>query len=147
MTKQASTDLMRAWARIVRVKQTLQAAIELDLKEAGTLPLEWYDALLELERAPGGHLSPRELERQMLIAQYNLSRLVDRLEQKKLVKRIDYPGDKRRQLIEITELGKKQRKEAWPVYAAAVEKQAGGKFKPQELRQLLDLLGRIMPPA
>jgi DNA-binding MarR family transcriptional regulator len=141
----ASADLMKAWARIVRVKQALHAAIEAELKAAGALPLDWYDALLELSRAPGGRLAPRELEGEMLIAQYNLSRLIDRLEEAGLVKRLSHPGDRRRQWVEITEKGRKRREQSWPIYAAAVHKHAGGRLAPAETRQLLELLGRLLP--
>lgn len=141
----ASADLMKAWARIVRVEQALHAAIEAELKTAGALPLDWYDVLLELSRAPDGRLSPRELEGEMLIAQYNLSRLVDRLEDGGLVKRLSHPGDGRRQWVEITEKGRKRRERSWPAYAAAVHKHAGGRLAPAEIRQLIELLGRLLP--
>jgi DNA-binding MarR family transcriptional regulator len=145
MAGRTNQELMRAWARIVRVKQTLEGAIERELKDAGALPLAWYDVLLELERAPEGRLPPRDLEQEILIAQYNLSRLLDRLEREGLVRRRDYPGDARRQLVEITALGRKRRAESWPVYSAAVERHAGQRLSASELRRLLELLGRFLP--
>lgn len=141
----ASAELMKAWARIVRVEQALHAAIEAELKAEGALPLDWYDVLLELSRAPDGRLSPRELESEMLIAQYNLSRLIDRLEDAGLVKRLSHPGDRRRQWVEITDKGRKRREQSWPAYAAAVHKHAGGRLAPAEIRKLLELLGRLLP--
>ncbi len=105
----ASPELMRAWARITKVQQKLRSAIERDLKEADALPLDWYDALLELERAPDGRLSPGALEDNMLIAQYSLSRLIDRLQREGLVRRLPHPEDGRKQLVEITAKGRKQR--------------------------------------
>ena len=140
-------ELMRVWARIVRVKQALEGVIERELKRAGVLPLAWYNVLLELERAPEGRLAPRDLEREILIAQYNLSRLLDRLEREGLVRRKGFPGDARRQLVEITSAGRKRRAETWPVYAAAVESYAGQRLPAGELRLLLDLLGRLLPLA
>ena len=64
--QKASPDLMRAWARLLKVQQRLNAAVERDLKQAGALPLDWYDALLELERAPDGRLTPGELWREII---------------------------------------------------------------------------------
>ena len=55
------------------------AAVEQELKKAGFPPLAWYDALVELSRAPSGEMRPVELEKQMLIPQYSTSRLIDRL--------------------------------------------------------------------
>jgi hypothetical protein len=37
-------------------------AVEQDLKKAGFPPLAWYDALLELSRAPSGEMRPVELD-------------------------------------------------------------------------------------
>jgi len=145
MPKPASNDLMRVWARIVRVKQALEGAIENDLKQAGALPLAWYDVLLELERAPDDRLGPRDLEQQILIAQYNLSRLLDRMEREGLVRRIDFPGDRRRQLIEITGEGRRRRAESWPIYAGAVVRHAGGRLNAAEIQQLLGLLEKLRP--
>jgi DNA-binding MarR family transcriptional regulator len=140
----ATADLMRTWARIVRVKQALETAIERDLKRAKALPLAWYDILLELERAPEGRLTPRELEREALMAQYSISRLIDRLEKEGLVRRVGFPGDARRQLVEITRTGRRRRAETWPHYSASVESHAGGRLSPKELNQLLGLLGQFL---
>ncbi len=140
----ASPELMRAWARITKVQQKLRSAIERDLKEADALPLDWYDALLELERAPDGRLSPGALEDNMLIAQYSLSRLIDRLQREGLVRRLPHPEDGRKQLVEITAKGRKQRAASWPVYAGSVERHAGGKLNSHELGQLLTLLGKMV---
>lgn len=141
----ASPSLMRAWTRIVKVQQHLSGAIARDLKAAGALPLDWYDALLELERAPHGHLSPGELEENMLIAQYSLSRLLDRLEKAGLIERLPHPVDGRRQVVAITEAGRARRAASWPIYAESVERHAGGRFDTENLQALLTLLARLLP--
>ena len=69
MTRKPSQETTSAWARLVRVQQGLLAAVEQDLKTAGFPPLAWYDALLELSRAPSGEMRPVELEKLMLIPQ------------------------------------------------------------------------------
>src|SRR5690606_5806708 len=75
-----SDSVIRAWARLERAHRATQSTVETRLKRAGLPPLAWYDALLELERADPRGLRPFELQKEMLFAQYNLSRLVDRLE-------------------------------------------------------------------
>jgi DNA-binding MarR family transcriptional regulator len=142
--QKASPELMRAWARLLRVQQRLTTAVERDLKQADALPLDWYDALLELERAPDGRLSPGELESNMLIAQYSLSRLVDRLERDGLIRRLPHPEDGRRQLLEITARGRKRRAASWPAYAEAVNRHAGGRLDESELQALQGLLEKLL---
>ncbi|NKF33501.1 MarR family transcriptional regulator, partial [Pseudomonas sp. BGM005] len=79
MKRKPSTEATSAWIRLMRVQSRVLDCVEQDLKKAGFPPLAWYDALLELSRAPSGELRPVELERQMLIPQYSTSRLIDRL--------------------------------------------------------------------
>ncbi len=79
MKRKPSTEATAAWIRLMRVQSRVLDAVEQDLKKAGFPPLAWYDALLELSRAPSGEMRPVELEKQMLIPQYSTSRLIDRL--------------------------------------------------------------------
>ena len=66
-----------AWSRLMRAHRAALAAAEQALRAGGLPPLEWYDVLWELERA--GPLRPRDLQGRLLLAQYNLSRLLDRM--------------------------------------------------------------------
>src|ERR671938_544541 len=122
MPANPSEAAVQAWARLVRVSGALLDAVEAELKAAGFPPLAWYDALLELDRAPEGRLRPFELERHMLLAQYSTSRLVDRLERAGLVERLQCPLDGRGQDVAITAAGRELRTRMWPAYAAAIER-------------------------
>ena len=62
---------------------TINSAVEVDLKRAGFPPLSWYDVLLELRRAGDDGLRPLEIEARLLLAQHNVSRLIERLEKAK----------------------------------------------------------------
>ncbi|MDK1387982.1 helix-turn-helix domain-containing protein [Sinorhizobium sp. 8-89] len=139
-----SEIVITAWARLVRAQRAVMAGIEGELKQAGFPPLSWYDVLLELKRRPDGRLTPRELEQEMLFEQYNLSRLLDRMEAEGLVRRIPYPGDKRRQLIEITEEGRSLQRRIWPVYAAAIEQYVGAKLTEGEVQVLAEALKKLL---
>ncbi|MGY3078732.1 DNA-binding MarR family transcriptional regulator [Bradyrhizobium sp. LM6.10] len=101
MKRKPSTEATSAWIRLMRVQSRVLDCVEQDLKKAGFPPLAWYDALLELSRAPSGELRPVELERQMLIPQYSTSRLIDRLVDEGLASRRECKIDKRGQFVEI----------------------------------------------
>lgn len=132
-----------AWARLVRVAGALVAAVEADLKAAGIPPLGWYDVLLELERGEAEGVRPVELQGRLLIAQYNLSRLIDRMEVAGLVARRPDPGDRRGQRIRITPEGRARRAAAWPVYRAAIGRHFAAHLGPGEAAALARLLGRL----
>src|SRR6266852_1683775 len=75
MKRKPSTEATAAWIRLMRVQTRVLDAVEQDLKKAGFPPLAWYDALLELSRAPSGAVRPVELVKQMLIPPYSKSML------------------------------------------------------------------------
>ena len=105
-----------AWARLLKASAKLLAEAERDLKEAGLPPLAWYDALLELHRARPDGLRPGDLEKEMLLPQYNVSRLVDRLEAAGYAVRRPHPGDGRGQVLQITKRGPSLIRRMWKVY-------------------------------
>jgi DNA-binding MarR family transcriptional regulator len=143
MAANPSEAVIRTWARLTKAQQTALAAIEQALKSAKLPPLAWYDVLLELERA-GGSLRPFELEREMLLAQYNLSRLVDRLERAGYVERRVCKDDRRGQVIEITPAGKAIRRRMWSVYGPAIQAAVGNHLSPKEIGTLDALLGALI---
>ena len=128
MKRKPSTEATAAWIRLMRVQSRVLDAVEQDLKKAGFPPLAWYDALLELSRAPSGEMRPVELEKQMLIPQYSTSRLIDRLVDEGLAARRECKIDKRGQFVEITEAGREMQKKMWTAYSAAIEKHVGSKL-------------------
>jgi len=143
MKRKPSTEATAAWIRLMRVQSRVLDAVEQELKKAGFPPLAWYDALLELSRAPTGEMRPVELERQMLIPQYSTSRLIDRLVDEGLAARRECKIDKRGQFVEITEAGRELQKRMWSAYSAAIEKHVGSKLSDSDAIKLCGLLDRL----
>lgn len=143
MKRKPSPEATEAWSRLMRVQGRVLGAVEQDLKKAGFPPLAWYDALLELSRAPGGEMRPVELERQMLIPQYSTSRLIDRLVEEGLAVRRECERDKRGQYVEITDTGRELQKCMWGAYAAAIERHIGSKLSDTDAATLSGLLDRL----
>lgn len=133
-----------AWTRIMRTRDRLLGAIEADLKAAGMPPLAWYDVLWELARSEEGRLRPYEIEERTLLAQYNLSRLLDRLESDGLVRREVFAEDGRGRWVVITDAGRQLRERMWAIYGKAIETHIGGKLAESEARAIADLLDRFL---
>lgn len=144
MSEAPSKLAIRAWARLALAQQLALASIERTLKAAELPPLAWYDVLLELERVGEAGLRPFQLEQAMLLAQYNLSRLVDRIEAAGYVKRRACENDGRGQHIIITGLGKAIRRKMWPVYARAIETTIGSQLTAKQTATLDHLLGVLV---
>lgn len=151
MTDRPTKTVIRAWARLMKAQQLALGAIEKALKTAELPPLAWYDVLLELERAGEPGLRPFELERAMLLAQYNLSRLLDRMEGAGYIERRACEDDGRGQLVTITDPGKRMRAKMWPVYARAIDETVGRHYSTRQAETIDDLLGilieKLMPQA
>src|ERR1700692_3658136 len=143
MKRRPSSEVTAAWIRLMRIRSRVLAAVELVLKRAAFPPLAWYDALLELSRAPSGEMRPVELEKQMLIPQYSTSRLIDRLVDEGLAERRECKIDKRGQFVEITETGRELQKKMWSAYSAAIEKHVGSKLSDADAVKLCGLLDRL----
>jgi DNA-binding MarR family transcriptional regulator len=136
--------LIAAWVALSRASGGLISAVQADVKAAGCPPLEWYDVLWDLEQAPDDGRRPFELKGRLLLAQYNLSRLVDRLALAGLVEKAPCAMDGRGQMLRITEEGKALRRRTWPIYQAAIQRHVGAHLTEAEARSLGELLGRLM---
>ncbi len=143
-----SDAVVRAWARLVKAQHLVLSAVESDLKAAGFPPLAWYDVLLELSRANGGGLRPLEIEGRLLLAQHNVSRLLDRLERAGHVERHPCPDDGRGQLVTITASGRDVPARLWPPYGDAIARHVGDTLAADaRAAALADLLGLLIGPA
>jgi DNA-binding MarR family transcriptional regulator len=143
--KPPSDAVVLAWARLVRAETAVLAAVEADLKRGGFPPLAWYDVLLELSRRKDG-LRPFEIEKETLLAQYNLSRLLDRLESAGHIERQPSPDDGRGNVVVLTDNGRTLMKRMWPTYRAAIARHVGAKLSEAEAAQLATLLGKLIAP-
>src|SRR5436305_10024738 len=143
MSRSPPDAAVTAWARLIRAHETVVSAVERELKAARLPALAWYDVLLELSRTPDGRLRPFEIEQETLLAQYNLSRLLDRLEKESLVAREPCDDDGRGQWVAITEKGRALQARTWKVYARAIQKHVGERLDDKAAAQLAELLGRL----
>jgi DNA-binding MarR family transcriptional regulator len=141
-----SEAVLRAWTRLIRAQQATLSAVEAELKDAGFPPLGWYDVLLELSRVDEG-LRPFALEQKVLLAQYNLSRLLDRLEKAGYVHRKSCPEDGRGQVVVLTSSGRALVKRMWPAYRAAIARHVGARLDEAEAVRLGVLLGKLIDTA
>jgi DNA-binding MarR family transcriptional regulator len=144
MTK-PSKSAISAWIALNRAQRRIFEMVEADLKSAGLPPLVWYDVLLELWRQPGRRLRQSDLERRMLFPQYQISRLVDRLEGEKLVRRERCADDARAHWVAISDDGLALRQRMWPLYAAAIQRHVGEKLSDREASLIAEGLSKLLP--
>ena len=84
-----------------------------------------------------------EIGEAVLLSKYNVSRLLDRLENDGLLARYICEQDGRGAQVLITEKGDDLLKRMWAVYGAAVTEHFSQYLNKAELKQLATLLGRL----
>src|SRR5262245_11111781 len=145
MIAKPSQAVMDAWANLVRAERTLLDKVEENLKQAGLPPLDWYHVLHEVERSPKGVMRQSGVQDRTQLAQYNVCRMVDRLEREGLLERRPCQVDGRSNDLVITAKGREVRRAMWPIYAAAIEEHFGARLSQAEAEQLARLLSKVMP--
>src|SRR5262245_25307234 len=135
-----SPEAIKAWARLMRVSRQLVERAEDALRDEGLPPLAWYDVLHELAGAPERGLRPFQLVERTLFAQYNISRLLARLEDDGLVEKLPVADDGRGQTIRITEKGREMRRQMWAAYGRSITELVGERLQADELDTLSSLL-------
>lgn len=133
------------WAHLSKAHGTALSTVENALKQAGLPPHAWYDLLLELERAGESGLRPYELQVALLMPQYGVSRLIDRIEKAGYLEKANCAEDGRGQVLMITPAGREVCQSMWPVYGAAIELAVGVRLTPGEARLLQRVLGKLLP--
>ena len=144
MNAKLKPAVVEAWANLVRMQRTLLDKVEEDLKRAHLPPLDWYHVLYEIDRSPKGMLRQTGVQDRTQLAQYNVCRLVDRLERDGLVERHQCRLDGRNNVLLITAKGRQLRRAMWPVYAGAIEAHFGAHLSELEARHLARLLGKLV---
>jgi DNA-binding MarR family transcriptional regulator len=135
-----------AWRILLTAHADLTERIDGALREAGVIPLRWYDALLCLYQAPGRRLRLADMARAALLSRSGLSRLVDRLEATGLLTREPCEDDARGAYAVLTPEGLQALRRCWKVYGPQIEALVGRRLTPAEARRLRGLLGRLLGP-
>jgi DNA-binding MarR family transcriptional regulator len=117
--------------------------LERELVPTG-LPLSWYDALLELNDAPGRKLRMTELGQRVVLSRERVSRVVGELERAGLVRREPNPDDGRSSFAAITPEGRARLRAAAPTYLAGIERHYSSHLTDSEIRVLTRALGRVL---
>jgi DNA-binding MarR family transcriptional regulator len=137
MTDKPTEMTVDVWIALMRAQRVALQAIEADLKSAGMKTLSWYDVLIELRRSKGDGMRPFELEQALLLAQHNVSRLIDRMVRAGYVRREACTDDGRGQKIHLTESGQEMQRRMWLVYRSSIQAQIGERLGNEDMARML----------
>ena len=135
-------NALRAWIQLTKCAKRIEGHVNRRFAEAHHTSLSRFDVLANLERCDRHAAGATELSRMLLASQGNITRLLDRMEQDRLVRRRPDPRDKRVSEVQMTRAGEA----LFERLAADHEGWTGnlfGELGNDELKQLIGLLGKV----
>ena len=131
-----------AWESLFRAQVTIMRALASEFPSE-VISLNEYDVLFNITRAPGRRLRLKDLNRNVLITQPSVSRLVDRLASRGLLAKTHDPEDGRGTLVAITDEGFALFRRVAITHVQAINRHVGGGLDDAELRTLTELCDRL----
>ena len=115
-----SPERLRAWRLYFESALALVDVLDAELERDTGIPLRWYDALVQLEETPDG-IAMNELAERILYSKSGFTRVVDRMEEAGLVRRVRPENDRRSILVVLTDTGRQTMEAARRHHRHAIE--------------------------
>ncbi|PYM91316.1 MAG: MarR family transcriptional regulator [Candidatus Rokuibacteriota bacterium] len=131
------------WLRLLHAYGVVERELRRAVAVHCTFPQ--FDVLNQLDREPGG-LTFVELSRRLLVTAGNLTGIVDRLQDERLVRRTVHPDDRRAFRLTLTAKGRRLIRRAQQRHHRALAALLGDVTQ-HDLRTLRRLLGRLRTSA
>ena len=106
-----SPERLHAWRLYFESALALGDVLDSEFERDTGLQVRWYDVLVHLEETPDG-LRMNELAEQILYSKSGFTRVVDRMEEAGLVRRVRPENDRRSILVVLTDNGRETMEQA-----------------------------------
>lgn len=135
----AARPFLPVLQELARCYQAFESYSGLHIRSLDLTPCQ-FDIVATLGNTPG--MSFRELGEKTLITKGTLTGVVDRLAEKKIVRRLASPTDGRSQIVKLTAKGEKLFAEVFPAHLDHLDR-AFGTLSGEELRQAAAVLHQL----
>jgi DNA-binding MarR family transcriptional regulator len=136
-----------AWIGLLETHKELTRALDAELEAAHGLSLSGLELLGRLAAAEDRHLRLSTLAQESGLSLSRVSRIIDMLEARELVRRQQCPSDARATEAHLTDAGLQLTREAQTTHFASVQQRFFDRLKPGELEVLATVFGRLSPRA
>lgn len=137
-----SDSHLRAFRALLEAHSELLDALSVRFRDR-ELSLPYYDVLVHLSEAEDHRLRMQELAGRVLLSKSGLTRLIDRMETRGLVRREASTDDARGVNAVLTDGGLRALEEAVPAHRDDLVELIAAVLDESEADQLADLLGRV----
>ncbi len=134
-----------AWRGLLRLHETTMREIDRRLQQHGDLSLADYGILITLVTAPQFRLRMSDLGAQRMLTPSGITRVVSRLEERGLVRRVPDATDGRAALAALTKPGLEALRRAQIIHHATVREAFLERLTPRELDRLAQLYEKALP--
>jgi DNA-binding MarR family transcriptional regulator len=137
---------LRAWRLYFESALALTDVLDAELERDAGIPLRWYDVLVKLEDNPEG-LRMNALAEQILYSKSGFTRVVDRMEEARLVRRVRPENDRRSILVVLTDEGRNTMERARRHHRRAIEQHFSRHLTNADIKALTRALERLSAHA
>jgi DNA-binding MarR family transcriptional regulator len=141
-----SPERLRCWRLFFESALALLDVLDTELQQAAGIPQRWYDVLVHLEESPEG-IPMNELADQILYSKSGFTRVVDRMEDAGLVRRVRPPNDRRTILVVLTEKGTETMEHARTHHRDGIERHFSQHLTQADVTALTRALDKISTHA
>ena len=135
-------ERLRCWRLFFESSLALIDMLDTELQEAVGIPQRWYDVLVQLEEAPDG-LPMNELAERILYSKSGFTRVVDRMEEAGLVRRVRPEHDRRSILVLLTKDGTRTMERARLHHRDGIDRHFSRHLTDAEVRALTKALEKV----
>lgn len=140
-----TAEELRAWRGLIRLRETAMREIDRRLREAGELTLGDYGVLITLVGTPDLRLRMTDLGARRMVSPSGITRVVNDLEHRGLVRREQDPTDGRGSLAVLTRSGLEALRRAQVIHHRVVRDTYLRRLTPRELDRLAQLFEKAAP--
>jgi DNA-binding MarR family transcriptional regulator len=141
-----SPERLRAWRLYFESALALTDVLDAELERDAGIPLRWYDTLVHLEEAPEG-LRMNELAERILYSKSGFTRVVDRMEEAGLVRRVRPESDRRSILVMLTATGRATMERARRHHRHAIDQHFARHLSDADIKALTRALDKLSAHA
>lgn len=113
----SSKELLRLWLRALALTNVVEKRVRTRLREEFDATLPRFDVMAALHEAPDG-MNMGEVSRRLMVSNGNVTGVMARLEEEGLVRRRAKDGDRRTQIVRLTDAGRESFEEMAVAHSA-----------------------------
>ena len=141
-----SPERLHAWRLYIESALALIDVLDAELEQAVGISQRWYDALVHLEDIPDG-LRMTELAERILYSKSGFTRVVDRMEEAGLLRRVRPDNDRRSIFVSLTDKGRDTMVRARRHHRDGIERHFAGHLTDTDVKGLIRALEKISTHA